>query len=116
MDFVAEETFSVVPIIKDAVTEGEERLEDREDFALFPSGWGADIQSATMLVYNPSQSFSTTFHTSHRLRFPRCIQYNVPRITAFYITNEVYKTAPKYKAGRRFLPSLRLLRDESCGF
>ncbi|KAK0462282.1 Fungalysin metallopeptidase-domain-containing protein [Desarmillaria tabescens] len=105
-DFVAQATFTVIPIIKDAVTEGEETLVDPEDLASSPSGWVQDNQTAgnNVIAYKSSQSATTSQSSNTTFDYPYDItlgptngsNIDAARTNAFYIINKVHDYAYKY--------------------
>ncbi|SJL08898.1 uncharacterized protein ARMOST_12272 [Armillaria ostoyae] len=91
MDFVAQATYTVVPITKASVAEGEETLVNTEDFDSSPEGWGT--QSATTSEPSPD-----TFDYPYNLTIGPTEGGNLDaiRTNAFYIINKVHDFAYKY--------------------
>ncbi|KAK0467497.1 Fungalysin metallopeptidase-domain-containing protein [Armillaria novae-zelandiae] len=105
-DFVAEAMFTVVPITKDAVTEGEETLVDPEDIASSASGWVASNETAgnNVIAYKSSQSATTFESSTDTFDYPYDTtlgptggsNIDAARTNAFYIINKVHDYAYKY--------------------
>ncbi|SJL18088.1 uncharacterized protein ARMOST_21660 [Armillaria ostoyae] len=97
-DFVSEATFTVVPITKDAVTEGEETLVDSEDLTSSASGWIASNQTAgnNVIAYKSSQSATTSQSSADTFDYPYDTtlgptggsNIDAARTNAFYIINK----------------------------
>ncbi|KAK0431441.1 Fungalysin metallopeptidase-domain-containing protein [Armillaria borealis] len=105
-DFVSEATFTVVPITKDAVTEGEEILVDPEDLTSSASSWVASNQTAgnNVIAYKSSQSATTFQSSADTFDYPYDTtlgptggsNIDAARTNAFYIINKVHDYAYKY--------------------
>ncbi|KAK0184108.1 Fungalysin metallopeptidase-domain-containing protein [Armillaria mellea] len=105
-DFVAEATFTVVPITEDAVTESEQTLVDPEDLASSASGWVTSNQTAgnNVIAYKSSQTATTSESSADSFDYPynttigptNGSNIDAARTNAFYIINKVHDYAYKY--------------------
>ncbi|KAK0439144.1 Fungalysin metallopeptidase-domain-containing protein [Armillaria borealis] len=105
-DFVAQATYTVVPITKASVAEGEETLVNPEDFDSSPEGWVQNGETAgnNVIAYKGTQSATTSESSPDTFDYP----YNLTigpteggnldaiRTNAFYIINKVHDFAYKY--------------------
>ncbi|KAK0505570.1 Fungalysin metallopeptidase-domain-containing protein [Armillaria luteobubalina] len=105
-DFVAEATYTVVPITEDAVTEGEETLIDPEDPTSSSSGWVTSNETAgnNVIAYKSTQSSTTSSSSPNTFSYPynttlgptNGSNIDAARTNAFYIINKVHDYAYKY--------------------
>ncbi|KAK0439148.1 Fungalysin metallopeptidase-domain-containing protein [Armillaria borealis] len=103
-DFVAQATYTVVPITK--VAEGEETLVNPEDFDSSSEGWVQNGETAgnNVIAYKGTQSTTTPESSPDTFDYP----YNLTigpteggnldaiRTNAFYVINKVHNFAYKY--------------------
>ncbi|KAF8912309.1 metalloprotease [Mucidula mucida] len=100
VDFVADLTYKVIPIQKDAVTEGLEVLVDPENLNSSPSGWVTTSATAgnNVVAFKSSQSATTStsstgvFNYTYDTTLAPTGGQNVDaaRVNAFYIINTVH--------------------------
>ncbi|KAF9020871.1 hypothetical protein BDZ89DRAFT_1164034 [Hymenopellis radicata] len=105
-DFVAQATYTVTPITKDAVIEGQETLTDPEDLDSSPNGWveGTETAGNNVIAYKSRQSAFTSesssgvFDYSYDTDVGPTDGHNVDaaRVNAFYIINTVHDFLYKY--------------------
>ncbi|KAF9019420.1 hypothetical protein BDZ89DRAFT_992503, partial [Hymenopellis radicata] len=105
-DFVAQATYTVTPITKDAVIEGQETLTDPEDLDSSPNGWveGTETAGNNVIAYKSRQSVFTSesssgvFDYSYDTDVGPTDGHNVDaaRVNAFYIINTVHDFLYKY--------------------
>ncbi|KAF8894987.1 Fungalysin metallopeptidase-domain-containing protein [Mucidula mucida] len=105
-DFVAQATYTVTPITKDAVTDGQETLTDPEDLDSSPNGWvdGTETAGNNVVAYKSSQSATTSESSSGVFDYPYDTDVgptdgknvDAARVNAFYIINTVHDFLYKY--------------------
>ncbi|KAK0449001.1 Fungalysin metallopeptidase-domain-containing protein [Desarmillaria tabescens] len=105
-DFVAQATYTVVPITKASVAEGEETLVDPEDFDSSPEGWVENGVTAgnNVVAYKSNQSATTSESSTNTFDYPFNVtigptegsNIDAVRTNAFYIINKVHDFVYKY--------------------
>ncbi|KAF9026007.1 hypothetical protein BDZ89DRAFT_1067853 [Hymenopellis radicata] len=106
VDFVSDLTYKVIPIQKDAVTEGLETLVDPENLDSSPSGWVTTSATAgnNVVAFKSSQSATTStsstgvFNYTYDTTLAPTGGSNVDaaRVNAFYIINTVHDFLYQY--------------------
>ncbi|KAJ7579596.1 Fungalysin metallopeptidase-domain-containing protein [Mycena floridula] len=114
VDFVAEAAYTVLPIIKETLPEGQETVEDPADLLASPFGWhsdGTDIINttttagnnviafkATQLAVTPESSDPLVFDYPYDVTLPPTGGGNIDasRTNAFYIINEQHDLTYRY--------------------
>ncbi|KAK0201228.1 Fungalysin metallopeptidase-domain-containing protein [Desarmillaria ectypa] len=105
-DFVAQATYTVVPISKASVAEGEETLVDPEDFDSSPKGWMENGETAgnNVVAYKSNQSTTTSESSTNTFDYPFNVtvspseggNIDAVRTNAFYVINKVHDFVYKY--------------------
>ncbi|KAK0439964.1 Fungalysin metallopeptidase-domain-containing protein [Desarmillaria tabescens] len=98
-DFLAEATYTVLPITKQNVLEGEETLVDPEDLDSSPIGWVQNAETALGTPTNTTVESSTdTFDYPYDVDFDPTEGGNIDaaRTNTFYIINKVHDFTYKY--------------------
>ncbi|KAK0452843.1 Fungalysin metallopeptidase-domain-containing protein [Desarmillaria tabescens] len=105
-DFLAEATYTVLPITKQSVLEGEETLVNPEDFQSSPIGWVQNGETAgnNVVAYKGTPSNTTKESSSDTFDYPYDVSIgptdgdnvDAARTNAFYIINKVHDFTYKY--------------------
>ncbi|KAK0190071.1 Fungalysin metallopeptidase-domain-containing protein [Armillaria mellea] len=105
-DFVAQATYTVVPITKASVAEGQETLVNPEDFDSSPEGWVQNGETAgnNVVAYKGTQSAITSEPSPDMFDYPHNLtigpteggNLDAIRTNAFYIINKVHDFAYRY--------------------
>ncbi|KIY72625.1 hypothetical protein CYLTODRAFT_449783 [Cylindrobasidium torrendii FP15055 ss-10] len=101
VDFVADATYTVLPITKQDLTQGQEEVVDPEDSESSPSGWSTDGATSgnNVVSYIDSESnTATTFSTEYDTSEAPGTSGNqdAARTNAFYLANKVHDILYKY--------------------
>ncbi|PBK72769.1 hypothetical protein ARMSODRAFT_881547 [Armillaria solidipes] len=105
-DFLAEATYTVLPITKQNVLEGEETLVDPEDLESSPLGWVQNDETAgnNVVAYKGTPTNTTVESSADTFDYPYDIavdpteggNIDAARTNAFYIINKVHDFTYKY--------------------
>ncbi|KAK0437435.1 metalloprotease [Desarmillaria tabescens] len=105
-DFLAEATYTVLPITKQNVLEGEETLVDPEDLDSSPIGWVQNAETAgnNVVAYKGTPTNTTVESSTDMFDYPYDVDFDpteggnidAARTNAFYIINKVHDFTYKY--------------------
>ncbi|KIY64881.1 hypothetical protein CYLTODRAFT_401264 [Cylindrobasidium torrendii FP15055 ss-10] len=101
VDFVADATYTVLPITKQNLEEGQEELKDPEDEDSSPSGWstdGATSGNNVVAYIDDEDNTATTFSKEYDVsKAPSAsVNQDAARTNAFYLSNKVHDILYKY--------------------